>query len=124
MFILRTILSFIEDEEYRELLVTTLITVGTGTVVYHYLEGWKLIDSLYFSVVTLTTIGYGDFSPKTDAGKIFTIVYIIVGIGIILSFINTLQHHYTNMKFSERKRIVSLKKRSPEENDIKKKIKF
>ncbi len=113
MFILRTILSFIEDEEYRDLLVTTMITIATGTVVYHYLEGWKLIDSLYFSVVTLTTIGYGDFSPKTDAGKIFTIVYIIVGIGIILSFINTLQHHYTNMKFSERKRIVNLKKTLP-----------
>jgi len=52
-------------------------------------EGWNLLDSLYFSVVTLTTIGYGDLSPSTAASKIFTIFYIFVGLGIILAFVNT-----------------------------------
>lgn len=106
MFFIRTLRSFIEDDEYRDILITTIIIIITGTIAYHYLEGWSYIDSLYFSVVTLTTIGYGDFSPQTDAGKIFTILYIIAGIGMILSFINTVQHHYTYMKHKERREIL------------------
>jgi len=71
-----------------------------GTIVYHNLEGWGWVDSLYFSMITLTTVGYGDFSPQTNGGKIFTIIYIIVGVGIILSFVNTVYNHYD----SERKK--------------------
>lgn len=91
-------LSFLKDEEYRQLLITTLAILALGTVVYRYLEGWNWIDSLYFSVITLTTIGYGDFSPQTDAGKLFTIFYILIGIGIILSFIDTVHNHYKDLK--------------------------
>lgn len=106
MFFIRTIRSFIEDDEYRDILITTIIIIIVGTLMYHYLEGWSYVDSLYFSVVTLTTIGYGDFAPQTDAGKIFTVLYIIAGIGMILSFINTVQHHYTYMKHKERREIL------------------
>jgi voltage-gated potassium channel len=98
MFVLRTILSFLRDKEYRELLFTTLLVLLGGSMTYHYLENWSWVDSIYFSVVTLTTVGFGDFAPKTDGGKIFTIFYIIIGIGIILSFINTLYEHYRDMR--------------------------
>ena len=94
MFVYRTILSFLKDREYRELLITTFIVIALGSVTYHFLEEWSWVDSIYFSVVTLTTVGFGDFAPQTDEGKIFTIFYIILGIGIILSFINTLYQHY------------------------------
>ncbi len=97
MFVFRTILSFLRDKEYRELLMTTFLVILGGSTVYHYLEDWSWVDSVYFSVVTLTTVGFGDFAPKTDGGKIFTIFYIIIGIGIILSFINTLYEHYRDM---------------------------
>ena len=70
------------------LLLLTVVTLFIGTVFYHYIENWSWVDSLYFSVVTLTTIGYGDFAPTIMLSKIFTIVYIITGIGIILGFIN------------------------------------
>lgn len=109
MFFYRTMISFLEDDEYRDLLITTIMIVLIGTITYHYLEGWSIVDSLYFSVVTLTTIGYGDFAPKTDLGKLFTVLYIIVGIGMILSFINTIQHHYTHMKYKERKELLKQK---------------
>jgi voltage-gated potassium channel Kch len=101
MIIIRTMVSFLKDREYRDLLLTTSLTLAFGTVVYHFIEGWSWINALYFSVITLTTIGYGDFSPATDAGKLFTIFYIIIGIGIILSFINTIYNHYTNVKFNK-----------------------
>ena len=94
MVFLQTLISFLRDREYRDLLFTTSIFVGFGTVMYHILEGWDWIDCLYFSVITLSTIGYGDFSPATDAGKVFTIFYIILGVGVILSFINTVHHHF------------------------------
>jgi voltage-gated potassium channel len=68
---------------YRFIMLATLVVLLVGTVFYHLVEKWKWLDSLYFSVITLTTVGYGDFSPKTDPGKIFTMFYIIVGIGII-----------------------------------------
>ncbi|VXA95800.1 Potassium channel protein [Flavobacterium sp. 9AF] len=114
MFFYRTLISFLQDDEYRDLLITTIMIVLVGTLTYHYIEGWSLIDSLYFSVVTLTTIGYGDFAPKTDGGKLFTVLYIIIGIGMILSFINTIQHHYTHMRYKERKEILRKKLKKQE----------
>ena len=110
MFFIKTIFLFLQDEEYRDLLITTAIILLIGTLAYHYLEGWGYIDSLYFSMVTLTTIGYGDFTPQTDEGKLFTVFYIIVGIGVILSFINTIQHHYAKMKYDNKRDFVTSRK--------------
>ncbi|NND94183.1 MAG: two pore domain potassium channel family protein [Flavobacteriales bacterium] len=93
-FFLRSVYEFIMDKHYRNLLLTSTMIITVGTIVYHYTEGWSWVDSLYFSVVTLTTIGYGDFSPQTSAGKIFTIFYIILGLGMILGFINAVYEHY------------------------------
>lgn len=103
MIFIKTIISFIKDKEYRDLLLTTVVILGIGSAVYHYLEGWTWIDAIYFCMITLTTIGYGDYSPQTDGGKIFTMFYIVIGLGMILSFINTIYHHYTNVK-SDHKR--------------------
>lgn len=94
MIFIRTLISFLRDAQYRSLLVASGITLTTGTVCYHYIEGWPWLDALYFSTITLTTIGYGDFSPSSDLGKVFTIVYIIIGVGLILSFVNTLYSHF------------------------------
>ncbi len=55
---------------------------------YRGTEGWTLFQSLYFSVITLTTVGYGDFSPDTFAGRLFTIFYVLAGVGIIVAFVS------------------------------------
>jgi Ion channel len=54
----------------------------SGTIFYHSVEGWSWIDSFYFSVTTASTVGQGDLAPKTDAGKLFTTLYIFVGVGV------------------------------------------
>ena len=94
MFILTSIVSFLKDKSYRSLLLTTNFFIGLGTLICHFVEGWSWLDSLYFSVITLTTIGYGDFSPQTDLGKIFTLPYIVVGVALILGFFNSLMLHF------------------------------
>ncbi len=96
MVFFKAIISFLKDKQYRDLLITSLIILLIGTFAYHYLEGWSYIDSLYFSVITLTTVGYGDLSPQTNGGKIFTIFYIFIGLGMILSFLHTLFDHFNN----------------------------
>ncbi len=63
-----------------------LIIVVLGAFIYSNLEGWRLLDSFYFVVMTLTTIGYGDFVPITDFGKVFTIVFSIIGVASMFYF--------------------------------------
>lgn len=61
-----------------------------GMTFYHFAEGWSWLDSLYFCVITLSTVGYGDLDPTTPASKIFTIVYIFIGLSIFISLVNML----------------------------------
>jgi voltage-gated potassium channel len=70
--------------------VAAIVVLFVGAIFYHLVEHFSWLNSFYFCVITLTTIGYGDIVPKTDAGKIFTIFYVIVGIGIIATFANIL----------------------------------
>ncbi len=97
MFLIRTLITFFKDRQYRDLIFTSLGLILIGTVAYHYLEGWTWFDSIYFSVITLSTVGYGDFSPVTMVGRLFTIFYVILGIGIILSFVNAFYAHYVKL---------------------------
>ncbi len=75
---------FNERSHFLIAILVLVAILGIGTVFYHYQEGWSLVDSFYFSTITLTTIGYGDFTPQTDVGKLFTALYAIFGIGIML----------------------------------------
>lgn len=54
-----------------------------GTIGFHALEGWSWVDSFYTTVVTLGTVGYGDFTPQTLEGKLFAVLVIVVGLFII-----------------------------------------
>jgi hypothetical protein len=79
--------------ESRALLFMAVFVLLGGTIFYHGVEHWRWLDSLYFCIVTLATIGYGDFTPKTDLGKGFTIVYIILGLGILAGFFSLVGQH-------------------------------
>ncbi|MBC7498769.1 two pore domain potassium channel family protein [Candidatus Gracilibacteria bacterium] len=65
-----------------------------GMLFYHFAEGWRYLDAIYFSSTTLAAVGYGDFAPKTDIGKIFTIFYQFIGIPFFV---------YTTSLFIDRK---------------------
>lgn len=84
---IRTIRDLLKDPRTRSIVLLAGLLLFGGTLFYRHVEGWSWLDSLYFSVVTLATIGYGDFAPQTDLGKFFTIFYIIVGFGVVATFI-------------------------------------
>ena len=73
------------EPEVRALTLLAGALVALATVFYRLVEEWSLLDSLYFSVVTIATVGYGDLTPHTALGKIFTIGYIVSGIGIFVA---------------------------------------
>ncbi|MEP2530502.1 potassium channel family protein [Shimia sp.] len=72
-------------------LLLTPVIVG-GTVFFHIVEGWSWVDSYFFSVVTLSTVGYGSFVPVTTLGKIGTTIYIFLGLGIFAFVIQQIGH--------------------------------
>jgi voltage-gated potassium channel len=51
------------DPQFRSLVYLVLITLLAGTIFYSLVEGWSVVDALYFSVTTLTTVGFGDRVP-------------------------------------------------------------
>ncbi|WP_294607074.1 potassium channel family protein [Roseovarius sp.] len=63
------------------LAMLTLIIAG-GTAFFHAVEGWSWLDSYFFTVVTLSTVGYGNLVPVTATGKIGTTIFIMIGLGI------------------------------------------
>ena len=62
--------------------------ISIGTAVYAALESLKTIDALYFTVVTATTVGFGDYYPHTMAGKIFTLFYVPFSVVMVAGAIN------------------------------------
>jgi len=81
-------LNITDNMKFYALLTLTGVIIFIGTVFYHYVEEFAWVDAYYFSVIALTTVGFGDFSPVTTIGKIFTTIYILVGIGILVAFVS------------------------------------
>lgn len=82
------------EERYKFNIAVFMILalIGLGTLFYHYVEGWTLIDGVYFSATTLTTVGFGDLHPTTSVGKIFTIFYLLSGVSLTFYAITRFAH--------------------------------
>ena len=69
---------------FKEVMLHFLIYLCIAAVAYSFIfEGWSIIDSLYFAVVTVTTVGYGDLRPTTSSSQAFTSFFALYGICII-----------------------------------------
>ena len=84
-------------------IVATIIAVST--VFFRWIEGWSWLDSYFFTVVTLTTVGYGTLVPATAVGKIATTVLIFVGLGIVGVVMQRLGHFALTNRAEARKKL-------------------
>lgn len=64
------------------LLATLVLIIAGGTAFFRHVEGWSWLDAYFFTVVTLSTVGYGSLVPITALGKIGTTVMIFLGLGV------------------------------------------
>ena len=80
--------AYVDRYGFRLVTVGVMLLLGIATLVYHSLEDWGWVDSLYFSVVAGTTVGFGDLAPSTDASKLFTVFYILLGVAAITTYLN------------------------------------
>ena len=85
----RSYLRVLIGPEFRPIFGMVALTLSVGTAFYALVEKWSVLDALYFCVVTLATIGFGDLTPTTRIGKIFTIGYVFVGVGTLGLFLST-----------------------------------
>ena len=79
------------DRRTRRIFLYVALVIIVGAVLYHWLEGWSWLDSFYFVVITLTTIGYGTFSPTTPLSKLITIFYSLNGVIVLLMLFDSVR---------------------------------
>jgi len=89
----------------RPFIVLTVLLV-LGTAAYMNIEGWNFLDSLFMSVETLATVGFGTHDPLSDSGKIFTIIYMLFGVILFLYIAAQFAEYVVYINFG---RIISRK---------------
>jgi len=91
-----------------------LAALALGTIGFHQLEGWSLLDSLYVSAQTVTTVGYGDLTPRTPGGRLFATFFMMFGVAIVLYGLTTAVHSIVQSElvatFGQRRRSRKMSK--------------
>ncbi len=112
----RAIAGVWRDPETKALPVVAAVLVLTATIFYWRFEDWTIIEALYFCVVTVTTVGYGDLAPTTAGTQIFTIVYILTGFGVLVALLTAVAQQYLRQKAEGggvRDRLAARRQRDP-----------
>lgn len=92
-------------------IVLLLVVLSIGVAGYMLVEGWKFLDALFMTVISLTTVGYGETNPLTTKGRIFTMFLLISGMGVIAYGIGTVTAFFVEGHLSDILRGRQMQKR-------------
>jgi voltage-gated potassium channel len=76
-----------------------VIIVAIGVIGYMVIEGWSFLDAIYMTITTITTVGFREVHPLSEAGRIFSIFLIIGGVGGALYILTTIMGHFIEAQF-------------------------
>ena len=97
----------------RLVFIAVLGALAFGTILFHLLEGWSILDSLYVTVQTVTTVGFGDLTPRTVLGRVFATVFMMVGVGVVLyaltSTVQTIVHSELFARYGHSRKMSKLR---------------
>jgi voltage-gated potassium channel len=80
------------------------MVVGLGTLGYRLIEGWSYFESFYMTIITLTTTGFMEVNPLSMEGRAFTIILLMMGMGIVVFSVSAIMTAVMSMDFRERRR--------------------
>jgi voltage-gated potassium channel len=78
---------------------SVIIVICVGITGYMFIEGWSFVDALYMTVITLSTVGYEEVHGLSDAGKIFSTVLIVFGVGVMLYGLTNMVQYFIEGQF-------------------------
>ncbi len=88
------------------------VIIAGGTVFFHYVEGWSWLDSYFFTVVTMSTVGYGSLVPATTIGKIGTTFLIFLGLIVVAAIIQQLSSFNLQKRIEARRALQEARHRA------------
>lgn len=100
------------NPKQRNTLRVALVTLSglllIGTLLFHSLENWTWTESFYFTVITLTTVGYGDLHPTTDASRLAVALFIIFGVGIVAGVVSMVGSGFLQRRVKRRAKRLNI----------------
>ncbi|AAK79286.1 voltage-gated potassium channel [Clostridium acetobutylicum] len=89
---------FVKTNNFHYVIYTTIFVLITGTIGMHLTEGLSLGNALWWSFVTITTVGYGDISPSTPFGRVIASILMLIGIGFLSMLTGTISTFFISKK--------------------------
>ncbi|MGB2885744.1 MAG: potassium channel family protein, partial [Dehalococcoidia bacterium] len=80
-------------KRFLRIIYALLVIIAIGVIGYMAIEGWSFIDALYMTVITLSTVGYGEVGELSTAGRVFSIILIVGGVGIMFYTLTAIVQH-------------------------------
>ena len=108
---------FLDTNGFKYVLLSVIGMVCVAGVIMMISEHITFLDGLWWSIVTITTVGYGDIAPTSDAGRILAVILMVFGVGLIGSLTSTITAFFMNAHADEQNEFVSVSIRKLERFD-------
>jgi voltage-gated potassium channel len=101
---------------FRPLLLLCLLIL-LGTIGYMMIEKYNILEALYMTIITIASVGYNEIRPLSDSGRIFTIILILVNLGLLTYFITLLSRYFFDLEFIKKYKMIKMENTIQHLND-------